>query len=459
MTKPIQMTEQEELELLELENKNARQAKQNYGQQLAGFFTQDIPKELQTIANQGNRLMGGITDMGIGVPQRTARILSMPFALGGQALSSGGNLAMEAANRIAGGIPGKLAQKYMQSGVAEIPYSVGQAIAGTAPAQAVNMYLAKNPEAAADVQTAIEMSPLIGVKGAGAGAGTLSEMLEKGGTKNLAEIYRVPKAIAQKAGANRYEGTKNTLQWLKDFKVEGTPANASKNIETALSEKKAITDNLLEKFAVKNPDVEINNTNVLQNLWEDVSGGKVPGTKMYTAKERNAVMDRIVNMMSESGYDKNIKVSDLPQIKTDIKNEIGLFSKGATQPETNLAGKIGEEMYDRFKVALEDKIPEIATHNKDIHKLMILKEAANDAATRIGNKYTIGPSDWASLLGAGLLFGKTGKEAIPGLGSVLAIKKMAGGGRLGKAMIGTSRSLSSIANVLGEGKTLGEMLK
>ena len=133
----------------------SKQSKPNYGQQLLGFGG-DIANEWKNNANQQDRLFSQIGNMNEGVPVRTARILGAPLALAGQVVGSLGNLAGYAVNRLAGGIPGQLANKM---GIPDVMNKIGNTLG-------LNNL---DPEAK-------DMLPLIGLKGGAAGLGNFEDI-------------------------------------------------------------------------------------------------------------------------------------------------------------------------------------------------------------------------------------------------------------------------------------------
>jgi hypothetical protein len=386
-------------------------------------------------------LKPGIAADIVGAPERTGRALAGAFGTWADIAGKGIEMAGTAANKLSGGRLGELGKKVIKTAAPGLE-PIGKM------GQMYGRYKESQPESKqANLSFGEDAAAGLGLFSAPGAAGAVAKVpsailegtgnaLKSAGRKGMEETYKITTPIAKEAGKSKFSGTQKILDWMDWFKLEGRPKAVIQKAQTAIDKNDELAEKLMTDYIAKNPNEPIHTTKVFGDLWTDLNDAKIKGTALADIETQDKAMQQISQMLARKGLTGNIPVNKIPELKTVLKEEVGLFTKGSVTPETNLLKTVGDEYYRRIKASFEDKIPEIAEPNNNIHKLIIIKKAAEDASQRIGNRYDLGLREILGMTGiptvAGIAtsgdIGLTGAAALAG--GVLASKKLLGGGRI-----------------------------
>ena len=436
------------------------QAKQNYFQQLAGTVTQDIPNAMRGFANKTNQwgedvaaptMLGGqlrvrqgsLGDIVSGIPERTIRSLAVPMAAAGTALSSGVGLGLSAVNRIAGGIPGQFAQKYLGSGIGQSITDIGGSLSHTAPGQAAYNYVnPTEPGAKANANLAMDMSPLLGMKGAGAGAVGIGEKeMNTAVNMTLRKLGLTGKEV-QKIG-----GLDKAKSLIKDYNLVGNNAAGTTAItEPAIEQANTLLMNTLRDEQSKGIDAPMIN---MQNVYDAAEAKALSKEKVNPIKLKNAFDDIQQNLAAKYGQD--MKTGALPHIDLleaqGLKRQYGVnadWNSYSNHPEAEInRGNAYNAIYEEMKTQHENLGgANVSKANKTMSDLIDINRAAVRKTITESRNNPIPLDAVMGLVGAAAS-GHYGAAIMGGLN--LASKNPS----LARTLYGTGQITKTIGNLLG----------
>ena len=482
------LTEREELELLELEEKEAMlsgktQPQAQQPQESTGSFGDELTSSLgkraaaiKDIASDSNmgmprkllrgagEIAGGIVDVPIAA-MKSGLAASTNLPIVGKGLQAAGNLSKQAlsgAMNITNEIPGVQASNRALSGIAE-----------------------RNPEAMRDLEALVNIGSVLpvgklagvareaaafgtgkGLQAAGASVAGVGRIGEKAGKAILKGEAKINKNIAQKAAGNFTEGKQKIIDDIAKFNLQSTKkgfAGIVDNADAAIEQRMTKGSEALKKVSAENPNAKINLDGVTARYRDELKTGKtIPFDEIERA---DAIREEITDKLKEQlGFDIN-DVAELTLEQADEARKLlskGVFKKGAFSQTDPIRDQIKQDMALKIRDKMADYVPELTKGNKEIRDLINVKKAADEAATRIsGNNQIFGMGNMLAG-GAGTVLGGNPVTGLAMVGAKKALESGRGASGLisaGKGISATGEKISGLGKRLSkdELETLGKI--
>lgn len=279
------------------------------------------------------------------------------------------------------------------------------------------------------------------------------EALENTGKSALLGEMKITKSMAQKAtGKNLIEQKKNIVNDIQEFGLQnsGNFQKMSDKADALISKQDAKAKSILADIVKKQNAPTVNPADIVTQKALDLAKNGTLGQE----DEVLAVADKILNGMKLKGYDKSLPLDELIDVKKQIKAK-STFKYGPGKSDADiLANEVRKEIYGGFLDEIESISPELREIGKVERRLFNVRDAAADAASRVANRNLIGLTEKiaaAGALGGGLgLHGLTGGASdIPlVLGTIggIAAKKSLEQGRGAGALITIGSGLKKMSN-------------
>jgi hypothetical protein len=214
------------------------------------------------------------------------------------------------------------------------------------------------------------------------------------------------------------------------LKVDGT---VNQTIKKASEKSNSLTkdvDNIVNKFVKANPEKKIFSNQLFVDTIDEISSGKGKGILANELKTASKEVKNIFEGLQQTGKLGELNAAGL----RDLKKELGKIAFKKTPQLTDddvVKRKAAKLIWQKIAGAFEDFVPEAAEKSKDIRKLILIQDVAEDAAKRIGKKNTISLRDMMIIAGSGgtiPLAGPVGPiAALAGVGTKKALETGRGG--------------------------------
>jgi hypothetical protein len=390
---------------------------------------------------------GTATEAIVGAPERAVRMV-------GGAVGTLADIPMTAISKVAGGLnnlTGGAGTKAAGAVGSMIPSGVKNAAGSLA-----NWYNTRSPATKANLATAGDLTNLIGVGGvkpvasvAGNVAGSTlkasGQGLENLGKNTLSSGLKIKDTVARTAGKNTADGVKNIVDNIAKYDVQGSFTQIAKKSEAKISEAKKAADEIISNAVVNNPEKRVDIDKTILQFIEDAENGKIDA--LFGNEEKAAeIAMKLSNALDKRGIIGEVDLAQANKAKQLVGSKA--FKKGAYGIAEDPVNMQVKELLDlRIRDAIRKEIPEIDVHNKAMHDLITVRNAANDAVKRVGNKDNIGLTDWMALLGAAPVAASMGLPPqmlpmMPIVGGTLMAKKALSSGRGGSSLLNLGKKLS-----------------
>lgn len=315
--------------------------------------------------------------------------------------------------------------------------------------------MAQQHPIAAEYAKAIPNAAMLGVPGK---AG-LSTALEKGGqaaentfTNAIVGELGLLKPLAKKLGSNMSEAKENLSGIIQKYNLSDVRGfnSASAKADALASGKTAQADNLVNNYAVKNPEVKFDiSKDIFKDIRSNISDYVRPGEEKQALAVVNNIEESVLNRLSSNGYQpgKTVPIDQLVEVKRSLNPR---FAKQSIADDP-VKEKMYETAYLKMMDQINQKVPEAGALNKEARDIWLAKDAMEEAAGR-NDKLT--NTIFGTAIGAA---GAAGIITHPQV--ALPIAAAATGAELLRRGVTQGRALSAGIAASRGVKTIGNLLK
>lgn len=389
----------------------ASKKKPSYLQNLKKYYTEDIPGAIKTLGSQAKEQMysnvvqptetanalglkkPGLIESVVAAPERSVRFTLGTLGTGADVIGGGINLAMQAGNRLGGGIPGQVAQAatgaYMNSGMAKGLESIGGKFAKTGVGKSLYNYMnPEDPAAKANIEATLSgvkgLTTFVGgpkaIKTTGQAVEDVSAAVEKKAAESYAKGLDISAKVRKKAyGSTELEKQQHLVNVIRDYDLPAISYKGStQKIQNILNEARNESDEILTKLSTGKDAPRVIPTNIVSEAREfalkDVKYGK--------RDQADKMITKIIKDMEEDGLNKPVTLDKMIAAKKFIEPD---FAKGASiTTDDALENQIRKAMYFKVLDKMEQYSPrfrELGRKQKDMYDI---KQAYEEALVKKG---------------------------------------------------------------------------
>jgi hypothetical protein len=261
---------------------------------------------------------------------------------------------------------------------------------------------------------------------------------------------KIKDKTAIKAGRNSLDGTENIINNIEKYKVEAPFRQIPDKAQAVMDAAKSAGDQVIEKSMAEFPDKKVKLEDVVTKFYDDATEGKIRG---IAVEDQDKAANLAIDLYDT--YAKKLKIPAEASIAqaNEMKKRLGekVFKQGSFQIVSDpLKDQVKEILDLRIRDAIREQVPELDKYNRTIHDLIPVKQAAQEAVKRLGNRDKITLADWAFLVGGGEALKSLGVlvPAAPAVGASLLVRKAMSGGVGSSALMKSGRAVENLGKTI-----------
>ena len=264
--------------------------------------------------------------------------------------------------------------------------------------------------------------------------------------------WKLGAATARKQGPDKLSGMRSLADTWSQNNIAGQPSVAyDRDIPNAINTKIAQRDPIIQNFVAQNPNVTYNVNDMVDNLNTAFKNAEFPKTAKFTNDQIDQAFVPLQNVLAKKGFGAfdnkgnfwgaQITPDRIPELNQVISAELDPFLRDKFDDAGTLANSVARAAYYKNLTAFADQMPEAAGLNQDISKLITLREAAGNAAARMGNHNFLNIGDL-------VLGGIAASHGNIPMALAVAGRKVGSGGRFAGLLNKTANTLNDAGDAM-----------
>ncbi|HUV71405.1 MAG TPA: hypothetical protein VMW25_00205 [Clostridia bacterium] len=175
---------------------------------------------------------------------------------------------------------------------------------------------------------------------------------------------------------------------INELKVAGTVKESLKKSQVKIDKLSKEVGGTIDDFVAKNPNKKVYVNELFSNAKQDIDGGLVEAIEIGEEEAGKRAITKIFNSAQKQNKLGELNIKQLYELKNKI-GKMAFKKTTAMTPDADIVKRNAQKhLWTKLMEKIDESLPEIAPKNQDVHKLMNIKQVAEDAieaaATRKG---------------------------------------------------------------------------